>query len=493
MAPAAIGRVDTSRTVGKRFLMGWLAASGVFAGCVALLVAVEGPRGVLRIMGSGDGTAHVFRFLVFLLAWAWITGTLLLSQFPTFARRHAVFLVVLTLLGLRYLDEVREPHMAGLGDFPVYYQAAVKVRAGEPIQGRALAQQSLGAEIDPADLYIYPPLLATALSPLTFLSEDTVGYLFHLANYLAVILLVVLLYLVLPRYRYSPEMAAGSVLFLLAVNVPVSRTLAYHQVNLFVFDLILLSLFWFPRALFASTLALSLAIHLKVYPVLLVLPFLAAKQWRWLGWFIVSQAVVVVATSLVSSPRYYLDFMSQITVLGETGLRNSSITVFFANTFRILGLDLPTLQGLLSTVTRLVLLAALIVAGLRLTAPARRAIPPNADQLVLGGYALIPVAMLLLSPSVWEHHYVLLILTAAVLATFLRTAVQTWSFLLAYGFIFLLPVVELYPVSYLPLFAVALIVVVLYAVTLQPRSEGPGWQSSIRTLTSLLSGPESEA
>jgi hypothetical protein len=467
--------MEGGKRAGRRILLVWLLASVALGACIAGLVLGGGSRALLRIMGQGDGTPHAYRLAIFAIAWLWVTCLLMLSQWPAFVRRHLPFLAVLLLLGFEYLSQVREPHAAGSGDFPVYYQAAVSVSRGEPIQGRAEAQRAPGEELEPGQLYIYPPLLATTLAPLTFLSEDALAGVFRLLNYLGVVLLIVLLYRLLPRYGYSREMAALCILGLLIVNVPLSRTLIYHQVNVLVLDLMLLSLWAFPRKDFASALCLSLAIHLKVYPVLLVIPFLAARQWRWLGWFVVSHLLIVGATSLLTDPRYYVDFAGQIRSLSETGLRNTSVSVFVFNTFRILGLDQPGLERVLSIAGRLGLLAALAAASAGLVR--RRAfVRENSDSgLILAGYALLPFFMLVVSPSVWEHHYVLLLLSMPAIATLLRTAGEAWSFLLAYALIFVLPVVELYPYSYLPLVAVVWLTVLLWRLAFQNGRPAAEW------------------
>lgn len=463
------------KAIGKKVLILWLLASAIIAIWIGTLVFADGPRAMLRIMGRGDGTPHAFRLAVFAIGWSWITLVLLLSQAPAFARRHAVFAVVLVLLGFEYLNMVREPHRAGVGDFPVYYEAAVSMSRSEPIQGRAHAQIAAGSELQPGNLYIYPPLLAATLSPLVFLSEEGLGYVFHLANYFGVIMLAVLLYWILPRYGISREVAGIGLVLLLAINVPISRTLIYHQVNVFVFDLMLLGLYFFPRSCFLSALSLTLAMHLKVYPALLVIPFIAARQWRWLAWCAASQVLILGATSVLTDPRYYLDFIGQLGSLRETGLRNTAPGVFIANTFRIFGIQRPVLETILSFAMRLGLLAAFTVAAVRIVR--RRLLDTGSGPagIVLGGYALVPIAMLLVSPSVWEHHYVLLILSFPIVATLLRTPGETGTLLMAWAFVFVLPVVELYPFSYLPLLAMALLVGLLWVLAHRPRGDRPGW------------------
>jgi Glycosyltransferase family 87 len=200
-----------------------------------------------------------------------------LSQFPKFVRRHAAFLLVFVLIGFSYLNIVREPHAAGYGDFRPPFLAAVDMSLDQPIA------QKLGR------LYLYPPLLATLLSPLVPLGIHRVDLIFQVLNYIAVLLLMILLYLALQRYCFSKELAALARFGSMVANVPVSRMLHFHQINLHAANLILLSLLLFGKHNFWSACSLSLAIHLKVYPLVLVLPFLYQKEWRWCAWFAVAR------------------------------------------------------------------------------------------------------------------------------------------------------------------------------------------------------------
>jgi uncharacterized membrane protein len=151
---------------------------------------------------------------------------------------------------------------------------------------------------------LYPPLLATLLSPFVSLGIYRLNLIFQVLNYLAVLLLMILLYLTLQHYRFSNGLAALALLGIMVANVPVSRTLHNHQINLHVANLILLSLLLFGKHNFWSACSLSLAIHLKVYPLVLVLPFFYQKEWRWCTWFVASQGIIIVATSVLNSPYY---------------------------------------------------------------------------------------------------------------------------------------------------------------------------------------------
>jgi hypothetical protein len=59
--------------------------------------------------------------------------------------------------------------------------------------------------------------------------------------------------------------------------------------------------------------------------------------------------------------------------------------------------------------------------------------------------------MLLVSPSQWPHHFVLVIPSVLLLLPFIRAGGDLTTFGVAYGMIFLIPVNEIFPFPYLRL------------------------------------------
>lgn len=412
------------------------------------------------------------KFVIFCIAWLFSGCLLLIFRFPVFARRHVLFLLVLVPLVFLYLNDVREPHRVEFGDFPAYYFAAVDISNNQPIN-----QQ-------PDRLYRYPPLFATMLTPLASLGLHRASEIFRLVNLAALVLLSCLLYQVLQRYAFSRELAAVTVFLVLCINVPVARTLIYQQVNILVVDLMLLSLLLYPRYLFFSALALGTAIHIKIYPLLLALPFFWARDWRWCAWFLLSMAGIVLATSMANSFDYYVDFVrvmmnwtleGEASVFRETGIRNVSVGTLVYNTLHFSGLDLWQYEKTIANVLRLLLLA-LFARGAWLTSRAggfRAA--DSTNPVVSGGYVVLPLFMLIVSPSIWPHHFVFLILTMPVLLSVLRESRQLWLFLVAYILVFHFPVNEIYPVSYLRLLGLVMIGLLLNYPSKGTTGTEPGW------------------
>ncbi|HXI21167.1 MAG TPA: glycosyltransferase family 87 protein [Gemmatimonadales bacterium] len=461
------------RDLGRRVLLAWLVASAGLLLLYGGAVLHQGAAGFYRLQGPADATSVELKFAATALAWVGFGALIALSQFPGFVRRHAALLVVLAVLGFSFLDFVRGPNGILVGDFSNYFLAARDMYHGRPID-----QQ-------PLRLYLYPPLLATTLMPLVPYGLSLASNLFRILNLGAAVLLVPLLYAALGRYRFPPLLAAAVTLLLLAVNVPLLDTLRYQQINLFVVDLTLGCLLLYPRACWASALALALAVHLKVYPVLLVLAFLVARDWRWVGWFALWAVAVVVGTSLINGPAYYLDFLHQAASLREPGIRNVAVDSLVHNTLRLLlpgwlGLDRPLALGL-----RGLLALAVAWPAWRLLRRGALGSGSRAERITLTGQVVLPPLMLAVSPSLWPHHFVLLSLTLAVLPALLRTPIQWWLYLAATVAVICLPVNEVYPLSYLRLLALVLLAWLLATLEPgEPMPDGPWfsrWRSRVES------------
>lgn len=465
------------KKLGRRLLWIYLILTVCFVLTLGALLLRDGPAAFYAIQTPSSSSTPAMNAVAFSASWLFIGLVTCLSQFPEFARRHAAFLLVFVLIGFAYLNIAREPHTARYGDFLHPFLAAVDMRQHQPI-----AQQ-------PGRVYLYPPLLASLLAPFVSLGIYRLDLLWQVLNYSAVLLLMLLLYLALQQYRFSRELAALALFGIMAANVPVARTLHFHQLNLHVANLVLLSLLLFDKYPFWSAFSLSLAIHLKVYPVVLVLPYLYRREWRWCAWFAAAQGGIFMATSLLSSPRYYLEFFGHVSAIRETALRNVSIDSLLYNTLRMFELRPWVGEKSTAHVLRLLLALGVMKPWYQLVQRGLFVEASGSKRVILNSYVILPVLMLGVSPSIWSHHFVLLILTMLVLGAVLRDAWEFWLFLYAYAFIFLFPNYDIYPVSYLRLFGLILLIVLLNGMTRRPTDAEPAWFYSLnRRLAPALAG-----
>lgn len=189
------------------------------------------------------------------------------------------------------------------------------------------------------------------------------------------------------------------------------------------------------------------------------------------------QGIIIVATSVLNSPRYYLEFLSQVSAITETALRNVSVDSFLYNTLRLFELRPWAGEKITAYALRLLLAIGVLKAWCQLVHRGLFLEDPGSKRVILNSYVLLPVLMLAVSPSIWSHHFVLLTFTMLVLGSILREAWEFWLFVYAYAFIFLFPNYDIYPVSYLRLLALVLLIILLNGAAKRPADSEPEWFS----------------
>jgi hypothetical protein len=306
-------------------------------------------------------------------------------------------------------------------------------------------------------------------------------------NVLAVTAFTGLLALTLARYCFDPRVSAGLAFAFVAINVPVLRTLVYGQVNLHVANLILLALLAYPRLPAWSALALALAVHLKTSPVVLVLPFVTEKNWRWAAAFAAWLAAVAAAIYAAHGVQPCLDFLRNARGVYEwtdLSFRENSIDSFLRSTAALVGgpLSLVGRPPVRLLAKASVLALALAAAG---TAIRRGAFVTGrgAGSHVQNGWPALAVLMVLASPLVWEHHPVFTALPFLVVTRKLRTPGEWAAFSLAYCIVYLLPTFDFYPWSFGRLAGLLTLLVLLHRT-----SAGSGDGDVFRLLHERLGG-----
>lgn len=210
-------------------------------------------------------------------------------------------------------------------DFRVYLTAAQLVREhkGAQIYNAADTGQNPQIRFAPADslfqrtasslgipevrLYVYPPTLADALVPLTFLSLQHAGDAWLIINLLCIALTAMLVTWMLYD---SPFRIACLGLFIGAFCFR-ANILALEQGQIS----IVLLLLWTAGIVFyvkgfkrTSAAAFALATAIKLTPLLVVLPFLLWREWKWLRWFALSLVALCLILCLVNGPYSLLDY-----------------------------------------------------------------------------------------------------------------------------------------------------------------------------------------
>jgi len=188
-------------------------------------------------------------------------------------------------------------------DFPVYYAAGSSL-----LSGRAdlyAPDFALGQVMD----YRYPPFFLVVLTPLWLLPYGIAAYVWYLLSALEIGGCVVIALRTFPALRQSKMMW---LIVTLAVGQYFVMILHYGNAHLLVTLLLFGSFYYLQREKnIAAALLLSLAITLKLTPVLLLPYFALKRRWALLG----AVGVFVIAMNLI--PSAYFGFQRNNELLGN--------------------------------------------------------------------------------------------------------------------------------------------------------------------------------
>jgi len=366
------------------------------------------------------------------------------------------------------------------------------------------AAQAIVQGLNPyGDCYIYFPTPAQVLAWLyqasalgaTFVLADgaargdqlwdLVFYLYEVGQFFQLILAFALCYGLARRLGLEAQRAGVLIACLFLFNNPLLATLKHNQVNLWVLNLILLAMVWLPRAPILSGLAVALGGHIKIYPLILLLPWTLLRQWRALA--ATGSGMIGLVLLQTNGGRDWQLWQAALAFAGSfpqgSFFRDNSLHSLVYNTSG----HLQWLAGnpaytVNETLVGRIVLVIVGLCGLaylwRFFQRERRAahlsgqdaLSPTAQRILTDlGHSMDAIALgLLISPVVWEHHYVLsLPLVICALAS--QTKVERlWLVLLSAFLIFVLPTFDIFPLSYHRLAGLLLLVSTLPPVAVEP-------------------------
>jgi len=377
------------------------------------------------------------------MAWLLIGSLIILLHTGIISGKNLLFFVPFYLYAFLYVNILRERFQ--YGDLVAYIRAAFNLHLGEPFYSR----------------YIYPPLWASILEPMIFLGGGFLAFLLLALNYLSLLLFFILLYLMLKRFGFERLPAVIMTFLALVANVSIMRTLGYVQINLHVINLILLSLLLFPRRIWLSALALALAGHLKVSPLILIIPFILGKEWRWL------------IHNLMNN-EYILNF--EFRDFSFDSLIRATLTQFGFNVFLAPYFIWPI---------KFIIASIGIAVAFKATKSNIFYDGNNRENAVFNSAIICLFLMVILSPLVWVHHAVFLIFPCLILSKRIASAGQLLIFLGAYIAIFLIPTFDFYPFSYIRTIGVILCLILALIFTLKPMTDDT-WLNRFNSMSEKL-------
>ncbi len=440
----------------------YLAISAVALNYICTALSFQGYPGLRDVLRASPLSNFSLTLSTVVIAWLLIGSILVLLERRIVKRENLTLIAGFYFVAFLYLNFLRERPL--YGDVAVYIEAAYDLVTGQPVGTR----------------YLYPPFFATCLRPLLYQGDAYVEAFLTVLNYFSLLLLYMLLYATLIRYGFSRNLAALLVFVSLAVNVPVLRNFGYVQVNTHIANLILLSLLLSGKNVFLSALALSLAFHMKTSPLVLVLAFIVAKQWKWLIWFILISSAITGLTILLNGAECYQYYFTNIgSILNTEGatFRDNSIDSFVRATSGVLGVKLPAMRVVIMAVKAGV---TLVTVWLMVRVVSRRVFYEGGqgNASILNSFVVLLFLMVLLSPLIWAHHLVLVIFPFLVLLGSLSRPLEWILYFAAYCMVFLIPTFDFYPFSY-KILAAIIICYALFFLVLSHPNESSGWLRSV--------------
>ena len=308
---------------------------------------------------------------------------------------------------LTLADLLPAPHQE---DFGAYYLAALALAGGEsPFDANVASRLANAAGVDSHSPYIYPPLLAVVIRPLTALPYRVAALVWILMSAAALFAALWLLRPVvqIPWRIYGWVCAAA--LFLPSAH----HTLQHGQITNLLLLLIVVGVLGSGPA---GAVWLGVASALKVFPATLAVVYALSGRAAALA-VMAGSAAILTLTGAIAAPAATADFMQrvgpQLAADRRLAPNNQSVFAVLARLFEAQWFVRPIVDapaaGLVASYVAVAVVTGLTVSTLW---SIRRATDPMAD---VARMSLALAATLIVSPIVWDHYYVLLLLPAAVL------------------------------------------------------------------------------
>ncbi len=319
--------------------------------------------------------------------------------------------------------------------------------------------------------YTYPPLFAQILLPLCLLQYQTFTAIWMILNIIAGFACILFTFKLIFREKQNNYLLLSLIVLFSLESLPFKTNILNGQAHFIVYLLIILSLLFFrKRRLWLSSLFLSLATFIKIFPVIFMLYFLLKKDLKYIIKFIVSSIALLCLSIIAFGPKMWINYVfyfSDIFLKGKRTLfslyfntyqNNKSLRAFLFNLIEP-GAPGSSKLGLIYLTFIVLFLVLSILVILR-----RR------DDIIYA-FSILGIVAVVLSPMSWRHHYVMAVLPFLyLLFQYLREKryIPVLILCLLVALIFYYPNWAGFPFSYMILFAlIGLLVMLLF----EPRAK----------------------
>ncbi|MDR3738520.1 MAG: glycosyltransferase family 87 protein [Terracidiphilus sp.] len=306
-------------------------------------------------------------------------------------------------------------------DFAGYYTAACLVSIGQSTDIYAEATQDVDPTVDHADpnsvfarnarahglsgeaLYDYPPTLADLLTPLSMLSPRTALIIWELTNLVALFLTGVFMIRMLAIQSLG---AKSLVLAFLVLFRPTISCLSYGQIAILLTFLLTAGLYLYSQGRTTSAgFFFALAVAIKLIPLIVIVPFLAWRDWKILRAMALWCAAILIALLAINGrDALSLYFLHELPKMGTKAIdpENRSIGVALQILWRDSGLKAS--QAALIQTGKLLSILVLGYAGWLSRVRYEKLSSPISKIEIVSVFLLFSCC---LSPVSWSFSYVL--------------------------------------------------------------------------------------
>jgi hypothetical protein len=230
-------------------------------------------------------------------------------------------------------------------DFDVYLTAAQLVREHKGVDiysdadtglnpqirfaaiGSTFQRTAASIGIPAVRLYVYPPTLADLLVPFTFFSVEHARDAWLIFNLLTILGAAMLVTWML----YDTALHVACIGFFVCILCFRANGWSFDegQVSSALVLLWTAGIVCYVKGFKRTSAAVfALAAAIKLTPLLVVLPFLVWREWRWVRWFFLCLAVICVSLCAVNGPQSLLDYTLHVIPpmsAGATSCENTSL------------------------------------------------------------------------------------------------------------------------------------------------------------------------
>lgn len=321
-------------------------------------------------------------------------------------------------------------HMFATGQYDLVF-AAPEGFFGPRVESWIAEFEAIGVEEQQQFFaYVYPPIWAALVSPLTqIMSPETFFNLVYVINISMLAGCVVCAYRILSPSLRMPFFAAILCLIMTFSMIAVTA-LVHNQIQIMVTSCILLAFERYTAGkMMQAGLILSIAACVKITPALLGVIFLLDREYRAIAGAMIGGLVIVALSFLIAGPELHWVFLERVATISERvavmRVNYNLENVLYHLSSLVTGTPFPKVEGLenfgtlepewISVTTKAALLVSLAFVLWHTSALGQR------DRTATRLFGLLLVTTLM-APLGWNHHYLPVMFLAPIVLNYMPAA-----------------------------------------------------------------------